>query len=683
MRGNTPLTPVIFAKFGKSQPLTPQKVVDATAAMTPEQAEQTRKNIGADTPATVTAWLDEHVDPDTGYVIDDTLTIQGAAADAKKAGDEIGDLKSAFINDKKGIMSFDLIPNSYVSEDGVITSYNNWKRTDYTYIGDCGLLIAKTSESSRYNCFYDSSKTFIESFNVGTSDTKIVVPKNAEYVIFSNANAGMNNLTVSFVTKVKTDVDNVENRLVFDEYEINAVRSAFENNITPFALSAFTSGKYIDNNGVEQSNQSMSYASCSITDDDVGKTIYIDGSAWYDIKPFVFVGASGNIVRSMVAAVGSTITQYTDLVFKPVESGTLYINRYASGSNVQNAKAYYNAVGILSETNFSDAISYNPVQLGTLIDMKLINATTGAITDGSSNTQQITDFIEVKGDTYYLISTEMYYGYGLYVWYDENKNFISGKPSESGSSQTQIFCERVKSPSNAAYLVIGFIYQTSFPFPFLMEGKMNAAYPSQRWHGLKWTGIGDSITESYKVTGAHYFDLICASTGISFVNKGVSGTGYAKGTSNFMTRALTVDADSDVVTFFGSGNDASSGLPLGAATDTGTETIAGCINTAINNLHSVMPVVQLGIITPTPWQGNMPSDDGFMENYSNLIVEICRLRSIPCLDLFHCSNLNPNSATVRAIAYSRDDGGGTHPSEVGHAIIAPRFLAFLESLLMH
>jgi lysophospholipase L1-like esterase len=96
-----------------------------------------------------------------------------------------------------------------------------------------------------------------------------------------------------------------------------------------------------------------------------------------------------------------------------------------------------------------------------------------------------------------------------------------------------------------------------------------------------------------------------------------------------------------------------------------------------------MPVVQLGIITPTPWQGNMPSDNGWMENYSNLIVQICRRRSIPCLDLFHCANLNPNSAEVRAIAYARDDGGGVHPSEAGHMIIAPRIQAFLDTLLLH
>lgn len=40
------------------------------------------------------AWLADHVDPDTGYVIDDTLTIQLAAADAKEVGDRIADFAS-------------------------------------------------------------------------------------------------------------------------------------------------------------------------------------------------------------------------------------------------------------------------------------------------------------------------------------------------------------------------------------------------------------------------------------------------------------------------------------------------------------------------------------------------------------------------------------------------------------
>lgn len=42
----------------------------------------------------VATWMDEHLTPTTP-VVDDTLTVQGAAADAKKTGDEIADLTNA------------------------------------------------------------------------------------------------------------------------------------------------------------------------------------------------------------------------------------------------------------------------------------------------------------------------------------------------------------------------------------------------------------------------------------------------------------------------------------------------------------------------------------------------------------------------------------------------------------
>lgn len=42
----------------------------------------------------VTDWLEDHITQETGYVIDDTLTVQGAAADAKAAGDRISQAES-------------------------------------------------------------------------------------------------------------------------------------------------------------------------------------------------------------------------------------------------------------------------------------------------------------------------------------------------------------------------------------------------------------------------------------------------------------------------------------------------------------------------------------------------------------------------------------------------------------
>ena len=43
----------------------------------------------------VAAWMDEHITENPTVVIDDSLLIRGAAADAKKTGDEISDLKNA------------------------------------------------------------------------------------------------------------------------------------------------------------------------------------------------------------------------------------------------------------------------------------------------------------------------------------------------------------------------------------------------------------------------------------------------------------------------------------------------------------------------------------------------------------------------------------------------------------
>lgn len=53
----------------------------------------------------VEEWLDEHIDPTTGYAVDDTLSIAGAAADAKAAGDELADVKSAISELEAGSLS--------------------------------------------------------------------------------------------------------------------------------------------------------------------------------------------------------------------------------------------------------------------------------------------------------------------------------------------------------------------------------------------------------------------------------------------------------------------------------------------------------------------------------------------------------------------------------------------------
>lgn len=210
----------------------------------------------------------------------------------------------------------------------------------------------------------------------------------------------------------------------------------------------------------------------------------------------------------------------------------------------------------------------------------------------------------------------------------------------------------------------------------------------QKFAGKKWTVIGDSLTTHNTQSSKLYCDYVAEYTGINVHNMGVSGTGYARFQNTniaFYQRVGNVPQDSDVITIFGSFNDvtymAESGMQLGTANDTGTTTIAGCINQTLTNLFTAFQLANLGIVTPTPWKERTPTTQSAIE-YVNLLKTIAQNWSVPCMDLFYESNLRPWVASFRARAYTKDGNSGVHPDETGHKIIAPRFEAFLSKLLM-
>ena len=284
-----------------------------------------------------------------------------------------------------------------------------------------------------------------------------------------------------------------------------------------------------------------------------------------------------------------------------------------------------------------------------------------------------------EGETY-LITASSNWSNPFYAWYDQNDNLISlGTLSAGGSAYSSIIDEEVVAPEGAVYICIN--WNTAS-----VEGEAKHYLGVQlagKWHNKKWVCVGDSLTEVNIRTDKHYFDYVAEATGIEVINMGVSGTGYKNpnGVNDpFYSRVLNVPIDADVVTIFGSFNDGAT--DLGTADDTGTSTIGGCINTTLDNLYSVIPTVQLGIVSPTPWDGANPYDHPWANAYVELLEAICKKRSIPFLNLYYESNLRPWDSTFRTLAYSKDDGNGVHPDETGHKIIAPKFNAFLESLLL-
>lgn len=302
----------------------------------------------------------------------------------------------------------------------------------------------------------------------------------------------------------------------------------------------------------------------------------------------------------------------------------------------------------------------------------------------SSNKVTSDKVVAQPGETY-LLTCSANWGNPLYVVYDSENNVIDLKLSTSTFEGTVIVDSEIIMPEDTAYFRIGCNLEIQ-PEGHKIKKKTNNSY---YWSGKRLIAIGDSLTEKNFRTSKNYLDYISEKTGITVENLGISGTGYKKGEDNnnaFYQRISSIEVkDNDVVIIFGSFNDLSTTLnaKIGSTGDSTTDTLCGCINKTIDTLLNNYPLTTLGIVTPTPWKGNRPDKpDSNASLYVDAIVSICKLRGIPCLDLFRCSGLRPWNSLFRELAYSKDEDNGVHPDEKGHALIAPKIKMFLETLVI-
>lgn len=208
----------------------------------------------------------------------------------------------------------------------------------------------------------------------------------------------------------------------------------------------------------------------------------------------------------------------------------------------------------------------------------------------------------------------------------------------------------------------------------------------------KWAAIGDSITEKNTRTNLNYHDFIKNEVqNLTVYNYGKSGTGYfdRSGVADLVTQT-----DIDLITvFFGTndwGNQKSTNQKqLGAFLDTGTDTISGCINTTLTGLLNKFFDKKIAVITPLPrltnWGENAANNAyGYtLKQLADLIKQYCDHYSIPCLDLYHESNLPvwiPAANTKYFTAPANSTPDGLHPNDAGHQIVADKVKAFLESI---
>ena len=296
--------------------------------------------------------------------------------------------------------------------------------------------------------------------------------------------------------------------------------------------------------------------------------------------------------------------------------------------------------------------------------------------DTASDNFRISSHISVTPGEIIYVTGCAFWGQAIFSIFDASDNVIFKINSTSGTgTATKIFDKEVVVPANGSYCIVSWNLSDS------MYGavKKEKILPKSPFINKKWACIGDSWTDNRNANPKkRYFDFISEETGITPIMMGYSGSGYARlGQFSFYNRAKQLPVDTDVVTIFGSGNDLSSELPLGNITDNGTDTICGCINTAINNILSVNPIIQIGIISPCPWKDYKDTQEKW-DNYCKALEQIAKSRSIPYLDLIHCSGLRPWNDKARQLTFVDD---GVHPNEKGHKIFSSKIREFLKSIL--
>ncbi len=152
-----------------------------------------------------------------------------------------------------------------------------------------------------------------------------------------------------------------------------------------------------------------------------------------------------------------------------------------------------------------------------------------------------------------------------------------------------------------------------------------------QWFGKKWYGYGTSITNTS--SEGKYPNYLKRLSGLNYVNKGISGGGignlgaYSQG-QVYSAICNTSDGktEADLITLETGANDCNESVPLGTIYDTGTETLAGCLNDCIRYLQANTNA-QICIMT-SPATTTEPNATNQYYEWADMVEKICHLNRV-------------------------------------------------------
>lgn len=209
--------------------------------------------------------------------------------------------------------------------------------------------------------------------------------------------------------------------------------------------------------------------------------------------------------------------------------------------------------------------------------------------------------------------------------------------------------------------------------------------------------LGDSITEGAGASCPEnrFTDVLARLYGCKVNNYGISGSRIARQVvvtqephdRDFCMRVHEMDAQADAVVIFGGTNDYGHGeAALGQMGDRTPDTFYGACHYLMDALLTRYPGKPIVICTPLRRSNeNSLQGDGTgrklrafepLSVYRQALMEVAFYYSLPVLDLYATSGIQPENKTVLETLLP----DGLHPSDAGHAMLARRIGAFLQTL---
>ena len=212
--------------------------------------------------------------------------------------------------------------------------------------------------------------------------------------------------------------------------------------------------------------------------------------------------------------------------------------------------------------------------------------------------------------------------------------------------------------------------------------------------GKRVAFLGDSITQGVGASSPEtvYVGAFSRKSGAEVFNFGVSGTRIARQKTPsacplfdecFKDRAEKIPADMDVVVIFGGTNDFGHGdARFGCFEDRDEYSFYGAMHALLQMLIEKYPRSYIVYMTPmhrlsekkTVNEIGIPCHP--LKDYVSAIREVCEYYSVPVLDLFAISGIQPAIPVMQEI-YMPD---GLHPSDAGAERVADLLCSHLRAL---